>query len=390
MNGTWRLNPRVSNIPLRAAWLGCTAVVILSTQSIIFPIPDANFLFWTIEIITYLGITAKLIAIYRRNTKIGHNIVITAESLYVPRIFRKSHKIPIREINSLETFANKKEIFGLLVGRSRKTSIFIDKRIFSKDIDFNNFVDLLSTLTTAARSDDASRVETMAICARRQATPHSLLAFISLTLLATYLSYCDDFHHIGELAVAHGALIKGSLAQGDWYRIGSSFFLHSSPMHLGLNVVSLALVGRNIEVILGSCRLINILLLSAIAGALSSLIFSPHEAVVGASGGILGLYGAYFLISLKYNRRLPGSVSTSNLNLTLALVSQLLFDATVPRVDGSSHIGGFLLGFGYAFAVTRGNLSAAAKPSWYERVMTAVVASIFAYTLLRLALLSIS
>jgi membrane associated rhomboid family serine protease len=388
ISATWPLNSSVIYIPLRAAWLACTIVAILSTRLIIFGTPNANFLFWTFELISYLSITASIIAHYRRNKKKGHHIVINDGFLYVPRTFRKCHKVKIEEINSLETFANAKEIFGVLVGRSRKTPIFIDKNVFTADVDFNNFLHLLCTLT--AEGSDSAREMTIPLLAQRQAKDNWLLALLSITLLVTYLANCDGPHQIGELAVSNGALIKASLGQNEWYRIGSSFFLHSSLLHLSLNLVSLALIGRNIQILLGPFRLVNILLFSAVGGALASLAFSQHEAVIGSSGGIFGLYGAYFLINLKYNRELPGSVFTSNWSLTLALALQLIFDATSPGVDGFSHLGGFLFGFAYVTGIIRGRLTEASKPSKFERALTAGLASFFAYALLKSVALSVS
>jgi membrane associated rhomboid family serine protease len=106
-------------------------------------------------------------------------------------------------------------------------------------------------------------------------------------------------------------------------------------------------MGRHVDVILGRVRCLQILFGAAISGSLLSFAFSSADIVVGASGGLMGLLGAYFLLILKYHQYLPGSVSTSVKTISLTLALQLLSDMANENVDIFSHLGGILFGILY-------------------------------------------
>ena len=84
-----------------------------------------------------------------------------------------------------------------------------------------------------------------------------------------------------------------------------------------------------------------------------SLAYSDSEYVVGASGGIMGMLGAYAVICLRYQRCIPGSMSASARALGAAIFIQLVSDLTTQEVDILSHIGGFLFGVIYASLFVR-------------------------------------
>jgi membrane associated rhomboid family serine protease len=167
--------------------------------------------------------------------------------------------------------------------------------------------------------------------------------FFTYALLAA-----PNVGYISDEALVHGGLTKEALLISQLYRIPSSFFLHISPVHLGCNILGLAIIGRHIDVILGRVRFIHILFGAAISGSLLSFEFSSADIVVGASGGLMGLLGAYFLLSVKHHQYLPGSVSTSGKAISLTLALQLLSDLTSENVDIFSHLGGILFGILYA------------------------------------------
>jgi rhomboid protease GluP len=269
-------------------------------------------------------------------------------TLSIPRSILKAHLINLSEIKSVETYSNSKKIIAASIGRVNKSSIFVERRHFDSDDEFDAFVGYLSkfpSINTSKQSAD----DIASITARRETTKFSFAVFFSLILSATYLlTATTGIEEISDIALNYGGLIKETLLTGQAYRIASSFFLHFTPFHLGLNLVFLGIVGKNVEIILGRVRFINILLLSAISGSLLSLAFSDAETVVGASGGLLGLFGAYLLVCLKYQRDLPGSVSVAGKTVLCALILQVLFDLTSENVDIYSHLGGFLFGFLYA------------------------------------------
>lgn len=91
-------------------------------------------------------------------------------------------------------------------------------------------------------------------------------------------------------------LLRNPLAH--WSQIFSSLFVHGGWLHLLGNMLYLWIFGDNVEDRLGH---LGFLFFYFIVGSLSSLaqvIFSPHSGIplIGASGAISGIMGAYFLL----------------------------------------------------------------------------------------------
>jgi rhomboid family protein len=80
--------------------------------------------------------------------------------------------------------------------------------------------------------------------------------------------------------------------------IFTSMFLHGSPLHVGGNMLYLWIFGDNVEDILGHGRFLLFYLLSGVAAAVAQTVTSPTSAVpmIGASGAVSGVLGAYLLL----------------------------------------------------------------------------------------------
>ncbi|MES2758754.1 MAG: rhomboid family intramembrane serine protease [Pseudomonadota bacterium] len=282
-----------------------------------------------------------------------HEISVNDGILSIPRFCCKPHSIPFREIKSIEKYSISKTNSTALIGRFNNSPIFIDKIGFSTADDFDEFVSFVERCASENRSVEFTQ-SPASIAGRSDAKSQCAIIIISLTWLVSYALVCTSgINEISESAIAHGALTKDTFKLDELYRIPSSFFLHLNPFHLGLNVLTFAIISRNIEIILGRARLLNILILSAVSGALLSCAFSSYSAVIGASGGILGLLGAYFVMIVRYPQRFPGSISVSRRSITLLLTLQLISDIIIPGIDALSHVGGLLFGVVYAYLITR-------------------------------------
>jgi membrane associated rhomboid family serine protease len=80
--------------------------------------------------------------------------------------------------------------------------------------------------------------------------------------------------------------------------IVTSMFLHGGLMHAGGNMLYLWIFGNNIEDRMGMRRFILFYLLCGVAAALLQVVASPNSRVpmVGASGAIAGVLGAYLVL----------------------------------------------------------------------------------------------
>lgn len=80
--------------------------------------------------------------------------------------------------------------------------------------------------------------------------------------------------------------------------IFTAMFLHGSWWHLAGNMLYLWIFGNNIEDAMGHVRFLVFYLLSGVAAAMTMALMDPVSAapMVGASGAISGVLGAYMLV----------------------------------------------------------------------------------------------
>lgn len=78
----------------------------------------------------------------------------------------------------------------------------------------------------------------------------------------------------------------------------TSMFMHGSILHVGTNMLFLWIFGNNIEDRLGYGRFIPFYLLCGITAAYAHAITSPSSMIpmIGASGAVSGILGAYILL----------------------------------------------------------------------------------------------
>jgi len=84
-----------------------------------------------------------------------------------------------------------------------------------------------------------------------------------------------------------------------WITIFSAMFLHGGWLHILSNMWVLYIFGDNVEARMGSMRYLIFYLLSGVAAALLQAYLLPASQVpmIGASGAIAGVLGAYLILS---------------------------------------------------------------------------------------------
>jgi membrane associated rhomboid family serine protease len=134
-------------------------------------------------------------------------------------------------------------------------------------------------------------------------------------------------------------------------------FLHGSWGHLLGNMWFLFIFGKNVEDWLGHRRYILFYLLCGIGATLVYVIFSPFSKIplVGASGAIAGVLGAYFML---YPRSrvlclipvfmfIRITTVPAFLFLGLWVMWQFFYQVTIGHLSNVAflaHIGGFFIG----------------------------------------------
>lgn len=117
------------------------------------------------------------------------------------------------------------------------------------------------------------------------------LFFYQLTLASQFL--LDDF--IYSYGVVPVLLTTNPAFH--WFSIFSSQFLHGGWMHLIGNMLYLYIFGDNVEDRFGHSNYLLFYLSCGVAAALAQIFFHPYSKIpmIGASGAIAGVLGAYFL-----------------------------------------------------------------------------------------------
>jgi membrane associated rhomboid family serine protease len=84
--------------------------------------------------------------------------------------------------------------------------------------------------------------------------------------------------------------------QPTWLTIFTSMFLHGSFLHLAGNMLYLWIFGNNVEDALGHARFLTFYLFCGLLAAAAQILLSTNSPVpmIGASGAIAGVLGAYY------------------------------------------------------------------------------------------------
>jgi membrane associated rhomboid family serine protease len=149
-----------------------------------------------------------------------------------------------------------------------------------------------------------------------------------------------------NVLVTAGAQVNSLVAQGQVWRIFTAMFLHFNLLHIGLNMLSLFLIGAVVEIFYGKWRYLLIYLLSGIAGGIVTYFVMPPETLAaGASGAIFGVFGALGVFYLA-NRQALGRYGTGAItNWLFWLGLNLVFGFTNSGSIGIwDHIGGLVAG----------------------------------------------
>jgi membrane associated rhomboid family serine protease len=135
----------------------------------------------------------------------------------------------------------------------------------------------------------------------RDVIPSRTTPYVTVTLIAlNALVFVYEFSlgdEVNEFIIAFG-LIPAAFS---WVTVLTSMFLHGGFLHVAGNMLYLWIFGDNVEDRFGHGRFLVFYLLCGTVAALAQTIMSPDSVIpmVGASGAIAGVMGAYFVMYPK-------------------------------------------------------------------------------------------
>jgi membrane associated rhomboid family serine protease len=178
----------------------------------------------------------------------------------------------------------------------------------------------------------------------------------------------------GGSLFAKWVLFGPAVAQGDWWRLFTSAFLHGSLLHIGFNMYFLWFVGSAVEQAIGRGRFVLIYVVSALAGSAGALVYTPTTPTVGASGALFGILGAALVLERQRNYVLGGSAMA-------LIVINLILSFTLANISIGGHIGGLIGGVMCTLVLSKFGRGHAA----YSRVGLWGIAGVLAVGLLSIA-----
>ncbi|MCC7527195.1 MAG: rhomboid family intramembrane serine protease [Candidatus Melainabacteria bacterium] len=176
-------------------------------------------------------------------------------------------------------------------------------------------------------------------------TSFIVMVLIALILCVEVVANHTGFanHHFCHMA---GRLQANEVMHGEWWRLITYLFLHAHISHALLNVIGLFWFGKMAVNIYGPGRFIFIYLAAGILSAMSHVLLAPAMPAVGASGAIMGIFGAVAAGIWRLKDRLPLGVRRQELSWMLGLaLSQVVLDHFLPHVASMAHLGGLVFGF---------------------------------------------
>lgn len=127
------------------------------------------------------------------------------------------------------------------------------------------------------------------------------------------------------------------VADGSYWQLVTSMFMHVEIWHIAANMLSLFLLGPAVEAALGRARFLAVYLVGGLGGSVAAYWLSDATGYsLGASGAIYGIFGALAILVIKVG----GDLRPIAINLVINLVITF----AVPNISWQAHLGGLALG----------------------------------------------
>jgi len=159
------------------------------------------------------------------------------------------------------------------------------------------------------------------------------------------------FGGFGGPLVQAGAVYQPYVADGEWWQLITSAFLHLGLLHIGFNMCALYLFGPIMEDLYGHVEYLVIYLLCALGGSVLTILLTPTQAAAGASGAIFGLFGVGFMVWRRRHLVLNPMARAILSQVGTLLVLNLVITFTIPGISWTGHVGGLLVGAAIGFLI---------------------------------------
>lgn len=141
---------------------------------------------------------------------------------------------------------------------------------------------------------------------------------------------------LAETSVNTAGDVLTGVADGGYWRLLTSAFLHENVLHIAFNMYALYLFGPFVERALGIPRFIAAYLTVAFAGSvLVYWLADPHGLTIGASGAVFGLFGMALILLLRAKQDVRSLLVLLAINAVISMQG---------NISWQGHLGGFIAG----------------------------------------------
>lgn len=149
-------------------------------------------------------------------------------------------------------------------------------------------------------------------------------------------SYYPGF--LKAVCVANGDNWVAGVSSGAWWQVVTSAFTHLNLVHIGLNMVSLFIIGPLLERVLGRTRFLAVYGIAALAGSAGVMwLTSPETSGVGASGALFGVLGAILVLTYRAKGRYQQILIILGINIAYDMFY-------LGTISWQAHLGGLVAG----------------------------------------------
>lgn len=196
-------------------------------------------------------------------------------------------------------------------------------------------------------------------------------SIVAVTIIAFFLALLSGLSDVlpwlgGFISAEFGGTVKNLPipARLEGWKVPASLtplsatLLHGGFFHLFSNMLMLLFCGRTVEKVLGGGSVIFLYVVGAYAAASAHYFSAPTQLIpmVGASGAISGIVGAYAMLFSRSRAKRIGPIPAHYVHaiwlaVAWAAVNWMLgfaFSANGQQIAVAAHIGGFLAGLMFA------------------------------------------
>jgi membrane associated rhomboid family serine protease len=188
---------------------------------------------------------------------------------------------------------------------------------------------------------------------QRFAPVTSTLVIVNVTM---FLIVLVSSFTAGRDLVDWGASIGPRTANGEWWRLVTSLFIHAGVLHLTACLVGFVPLGLVLERLVGSAALAAVYVTSGVFAGLISVAAYPLAVSTGASGAICGVYGLACVTAMRGLVQKPRLTIPWGVVKVLACAGLIFLVYNLPTsiVEMSAELTGLFVGVLCGVAIGKG------------------------------------